>query len=347
MLEIDGSQGEGGGQILRSSLSLAVITGTPFRVLNVRAKRSKPGLRRQHLTAVRAAAEICGAQLRGDELHSREFYFTPGELKGGDYRFDIGTAGSTTLVLQTVLPPLLTAEEPSRVVLEGGTHNTGAPPFDFMHRALRPLLNRMGCDVALRLDRRGFYPAGGGRVVVEIEPTKSWRPLELLARGKQKAVTAKSIVANLPDHIAQRELSVIGRRLNIKPKQREAIVDTRARGPGNICFVEAEFENVTEVFTAFGEKGKPAERVARAVAKEAEAYLKSDVPVGEHLADQLLLPMSIGAGGRFVTGVPSLHTTTNIDVIRRFLDVEIDAVADGARSEISVARPADTDHQTK
>lgn len=335
MLEIDGSFGEGGGQILRTSLALSLITGTPFRVFNVRAKRARPGLQRQHLTAVRAAAEVGNAEVRGDELHSREFFFTPNEIQPGDYHFDIGTAGSTTLVLQTVLPVLLVADGPSRVVLEGGTHNKAAPPFEFIDRALLPLLRTMGCELSLQLERPGFYPVGGGRIVAEIQPTANWKPLELTERGKLRAVRATAIVSNLPLHIAERELDVIGKRLNLKAKQLEAVEETRARGPGNVCFVEIDSEHVTEVFAAFGEKGKPAERVGREAAKAAERYLKSAVPVDEHLADQLLLPMAIGAGGRFKTAAPSSHTTTNIDVIRRFVDAEIE-VEDSSGSAVEI-----------
>ncbi|MGH7202433.1 MAG: RNA 3'-terminal phosphate cyclase, partial [Planctomycetaceae bacterium] len=170
MIDIDGSHGEGGGQIIRSSLALAALTGQTVRFRNVRAKRSRPGLQRQHLTAVRAAAEISAAELDGAELHSREFTFTPHAIEPGEHRFSIGTAGSTTLVVQTVLPMLLTAAGPSSLMLEGGTHNPHAPPFDFLARSFLPLINRMGPRVEAALDRPGFYPAGGGRFEVRIEP---------------------------------------------------------------------------------------------------------------------------------------------------------------------------------
>ena len=171
MIEIDGSQGEGGGQILRSSLSLAICTQRPFRIANIRANRDKPGLLRQHLTAVKAAAEICGGEVIGAEIGSRELTFKPGALKGGDYSFAIGTAGSSTLVLQTVLPPLLTAAEPSVVRISGGTHNKGSPPFDFLQRAFLPLIARMGARVELELLSYGFYPKGGGVIVATITPS--------------------------------------------------------------------------------------------------------------------------------------------------------------------------------
>ncbi|HDP88421.1 MAG TPA: RNA 3'-phosphate cyclase [Thioalkalivibrio sp.] len=184
MLSIDGSMGEGGGQVLRSSLALSLCLGRPFRMTRIRAARSRPGLQRQHLAAVRAAAAIGHARVAGDELHSQTLEFAPAGVAPGDYRFDIGSAGSTALVLQTVLPPLLTADGPSRLVIQGGTHNPMAPTFEFIRDAFLPLLVRMGPRLAIALHRPGFYPVGGGELVVSVDPVPVLAPLSLHARGE-------------------------------------------------------------------------------------------------------------------------------------------------------------------
>src|SRR5437762_121940 len=194
MLTIDGSFGEGGGQIIRTSLALSLITGTPFRIYNVRARRAKPGLQRQHLTAVNAAAEVGNAQVDGAQVGAREFTFRPGKVQPGAYTFDIGTAGSTTLVLQAILPPLMCAAEPSLVVLRGGTHNVHAPPYEFLARTFLPLIARMGPRVHVELVRYGFYPPGGGQFNVYIEPAAHLTPLELIARGEFKSRRARGLV---------------------------------------------------------------------------------------------------------------------------------------------------------
>jgi RNA 3'-terminal phosphate cyclase (ATP) len=268
MLTIDGSRGEGGGQVLRSSLALSLASGTPFRIERIRAGRARPGLMRQHLTALEAAAAVGQATVEGAAIGSREVVFRPGRVRAGEYRFAVGTAGSTTLVLQTVLLPLLLADAPSRLTLEGGTHNPYAPPFDFLAAAFLPLLRRMGARVEARLERAGFYPAGGGRLTVEI--------------GAPGALT--------------------------------------------------QSEHVTEVFTGFGQVGVRAEAVAEQAVQEAQHYLAADVPVGPHLADQLLLPLALAGGGSFRTMPLTRHATTNIAVIGQFLasSVEVSPVADTA-----------------
>ncbi|MCI0342049.1 MAG: RNA 3'-terminal phosphate cyclase [Planctomycetales bacterium] len=328
LVELDGSQGEGGGQVLRTSLSLSLVTGRPVRLWNIRANREKPGLRQQHLTAVRAAAEIGRARVRGDEVGSRELLFEPGRVEPGEYRFAIGTAGSTTLVLQTVLPPLLTAAGATALVLEGGTHNVKAPPYDFVARSFLPLLERMGPAFKARLERYGFYPRGGGRLRIEVQPATQLGRLEILERGPVRALRARAVVAGLPKHIAERELDVVRRGLSGDgPERVEVRVEERPpdEGPGNAVTIEAEFERATEVFTGFGERNVRAEDVARGAVRETRRLLAAGVPVGEHLADQLLLPLALApAGGAFRTLAPTLHATTNAEVILAFLpDVRI------------------------
>ncbi len=323
-LKIDGSQGEGGGQILRTSLALSVITGTPIHIENVRAGRKKPGLMRQHLTAVLSAAELCDAEVTGATLRSGELRFRPGELRSGEYKFSVGTAGSACLVFQTVLPPLLMADGPSRVVFEGGTHNPMSPPFDFIARCFVPMLSRMGASVQVQLERPGFFPAGGGRFVATVEPWTDKRAIELINGGTVRACRARALVAQLEGAIGHRELRVVRDELGWQREDCEVEVIDNSAGPGNVLFCEVEREQVTEVVTAFGQKGVPAEKVGKQAAREVQRYLDADVPVGEHLADQLMLPMALAGGGRYRTLPLTLHSRTNKKIIKMFLDVEID-----------------------
>ena len=323
MISIDGSIGEGGGQILRTALGLSMITGQAFRIMNIRAGRQKPGLLRQHLTAVNAAAAICGASIIGAAISSRELSFTPGKIKAGQYTFAIGSAGSTTLVLQTILPGLLTADGPSTLTLEGGTHNPHAPPIDFLEKAFLPLINRMGPSVSVTLERAGFYPAGGGRFVVSVQPVAKLQPLNLLERGEITRRLAKGIVAGLPGAIAKRELQRVERLLGWSGEQLQICQLPDEWGPGNLLTLEIESEHVTEVFTGFGMRAVTAEAVAEQAVQQARRYLAANVPVGECLADQLLLPLALAGGGSFVTQSPTRHTHTNIEVIQRFLSVRI------------------------
>jgi len=323
MLTIDGSFGEGGGQILRSSLALSAVTGTPFRIERIRANRSKPGLKRQHLTAVLAAAEVCSAQVDGAMLGSTRVEFSPGEVRAGNYRFAIGTSGSTSLVLQTVLPPLLRAPAPSTVILEGGTHNPFAPPFDFLERVFVPLVERLGPRVRLELERPGFVAAGGGRLRAVVSPAATLRGFELLERGKTRRRHARALVANLPRHIAERELDVLRKRLGWPPECFEIVEVADSAGPGNVVMVEIASEHVTEIVTAFGEVRRPAETVARDAVRQACRYLDATAPVGEHLTDQLLLPLALAGSGGFRAIGLSRHATTHIELIRKFLAIEI------------------------
>jgi RNA 3'-terminal phosphate cyclase (ATP) len=322
-VEIDGSIGEGGGQILRSSLALSLVTGQPFSLKNIRAGRKKPGLLRQHLTAVNAATEVSEASVEGATLGSRELSFAPGRVRGGAYRFSVGTAGSTTLVLQSVLPALLIADESSEIVLEGGTHNPFAPPFDFLDRVLLPVLGRMGPEISAKLERPGFYPAGGGVFHVTVSPVSRLSRIELLERGDITTRRALARVSNLSRRIADRELATVRKQLSWDPQSLEAEQVQGAIGPGNVLTLELVSENLTELFTGFGRREASAEQVAEDVVKEVKAYLTSGAPVGPYLADQLLVPLAIAGGGRFRTVRPTRHTLTNIEIVRSFFDVDI------------------------
>lgn len=261
-------------------------------------------------------------QVSGDAVGSTEITFRPRKPRGGEYAFSVGTAGSATLVLQTVLPALMMADEPSNLVLEGGTHNPQSPPFDFLARAFLPLVRRMGPRVEAALDKPGFYPAGGGRFRVSIDPCKVFRRIDLLERGEIRSRSARAIVASLPKAIADRELRVIAERLGWERQELRSESVTHAHGPGNVLMVEIESANVTEIFTSFGERGVSAETVADKVAREGVEYLESSAPVGIHLADQLLLPFALARGGVFRTLEPSQHTKTQADVVRTFLACE-------------------------
>lgn len=338
MLTIDGSQGEGGGQVLRTSLALSLVTGTPFRIDRIRHQRSKPGLMRQHLTAVQAAAKVGAAKVEGDHLGSRQLTFFPKAIRSGRYLFSVGTAGSCTLVLQTVLPALCLASGSSDLLLEGGTHNPFAPPFEFMARTFLPLIKRMGPRVTARLNKHGFYPAGGGQVTVHIEPAPCFNPIYIPRRGDIRAYRACAAIARLPRHIAQREIRTVGEMLGWEEGHLfiEEITDTRS--PGNVLSMEITSEHITEIFTGFGERKVPAEQVARQACEQAQKYLAAGVPVGTYLADQLLLPMALSGGGSFRTLRPTLHTLTNIEVIKAFLDVAVEITQDGPGSwEIRIA----------
>lgn len=331
MITIDGSMGEGGGQVLRSSLALSLARSTPLRITKIRARRERPGLMRQHLVAVQAAATISDAEVSGAELGSTELSFYPRSVRGGDYRFAIGSAGSTTLVFQTIfLPLLLCAEAPSTLSFEGGTHNPLAPPFDFLQRVYLPLLARMGARAEVALTSHGFYPAGGGEWTASVQPCRQLARLELLERGAIRGQSARALCALLPGSVGVRQVDVLVNALGWDRKHCRPEQIARSRGPGNALLASIESEHVTELFTGFGERGVPAESVAARVAQEAERYLAADVPVGEHFADQLLLPMALGAGGSFRTLKPSLHCTTQLALLEIFLGQRATATEEAA-----------------
>jgi RNA 3'-terminal phosphate cyclase (ATP) len=338
VIEIDGSSGEGGGQILRTSLTLSLVTGKPFRIVGIRAGRKKPGLLNQHLTAAYAAAAISSAIIEGNEIGARELYFAPDRIRAGRYRFAVGSAGSCMLVLQTVLPALFAAKSESELILEGGTHNPFAPPFDFLEKTFLPLLRRMGLGIAARLLRPGFFPAGGGKIAVSIKPTGELSSIDLLDRGEIKSMRARAVVARLPRNIAERELRVTGETLGLEPEHMQIEETSGSRGPGNALIVEIECRNITEIITGFGMRGVSAEQVAERTAEDALEYLSSDAPVGKHLADQLLIPLALAGGGKFKTLPLTAHTLTNIDVIRRFLDIEIRVAKKEEKSSIIEVR---------
>jgi len=324
-VDIDGSRGEGGGQILRTSLALAIITNRKLRMKRIRAGRKRPGLQAQHLACVKAAARLSNGRATapgGGELEPgmQELAFVPGGELAPVIEIDIGTAGSTTLLIQTVLVPALASGKPLRVEVIGGTHNPLAPPFEFLDRVFAPHLRAMGADLTLTLVKHGFLPKGGGKIVVEIGPS-TLKPIEVMTAGEVVARRATAIVAGLPRHIAERELACAQERL----KDPECEVREFAKdGPHNLFMAEVELASgVRELATSHGKKGYPAEDVADDALDALEDFLEANVPVGEHLADQLVLPLAVAGGGRYRCDELSLHATTNIETIRAFLDVPI------------------------
>lgn len=328
MLIIDGAHGEGGGQILRSSAALSVVTGQAFRIERIREHRDKPGLRPQHLCGILAVAEVGGATIEGAAVGSRELTFVPGAVRPGPYRFDIGTAGSTLLVIQALLPALLVAAGRFDLEVIGGTHNTKAPTYDFFARVLAPILVGLGASIEHAMDRPGFYPSGGGKIRVTAEGLGGrgrLAPLDLCARGDVHTRRVRARVSGLPRTIAERQIASACARLGWDPAAHGVIEETHGPGRGTACAVELGAAHVTELFAAIGERGMPAEQVGLAAADEAAAWLAAGVPVGEHLADQLLVPLALGRGGRFRTVRPTPHTTTQIDLLRQFLGIEVRA----------------------
>ncbi len=336
LVRIDGGQGEGGGQMLRTSLSLSLLTGQPFQMENIRAGRNKPGLLRQHLAAVLAAAEVGEAKVEGADLGSQSLLFTPKAVKPGEYRFVIGTSGSGTLVFQTVLPALMLADGPSTVVIEGGTHNQSAPPFHFLDMAFLPFVRQMGPQVNLVLERYGFYPAGGGCFRAEITPCRKLIPLRIGIRGPIVKRRITAVVAHLPAQIAKREIDMAAQMLSGALESR--LIETKqSAGPGNVVMVEIESDVAFEIFTGFGQIRVPAESVAKEVVAEVLEYLMSNAAAGEHLTDQLLLPFALAGEGSFTSSKVNSHATTNMDVIQRFLPVCFDIMDRDGHVDVRVS----------
>lgn len=324
MIHIDGSYGEGGGQILRTSLSLAAITGQAIHIDRIRAGRQKPGLAAQHLTAVRAAATICKAELRGDALGSMTLDFIPGgSAQAGRYTFDVtearegGSAGTVSLVLQTILLPLALATGESEVILRGGTHVAFSPSFTYIEQVYLPMLNRMGVQAEAKLNAWGWYPRGGGEVELRVSGRSKLSGINLLERGNLRQVRGLAVVTELPSHIPQRMASRAENLLH-EAKLRATVQPLRARGvgPGAGLFLTAEYENSLAGFGALGRVGLPAEKVAEMACEELLDFHNTGAPVDVHLADQLLLPAALASeASQYRVTEISTHLTTNAWVI--------------------------------
>ncbi|HEY4090798.1 MAG TPA: RNA 3'-terminal phosphate cyclase [Luteibacter sp.] len=337
MIEIDGHAG--GGQLLRTALALSLCTGEPFAMDGIRGKRERPGLLRQHLTAVEAARDIGGATVEGALPGSMALRFTPGGIRGGDHRWTIGTAGSTTLVLQTVLPALWMHGVAASLAIEGGTHNPQAPSADFIADAFLPVMAKMGLEASFALDSHGFYPAGGGCIRLDLHTSSRPAALDLSTRGEIVEKHARAIVSAIPSKIGERELIVAKARLGLVEGEASLHAVHGAVGPGNALSIRFRAEHGTAVFTGFGEKRVTAEAVAERACAQARAWLDAGVVADTYLADQLLLPMALAGGGSFTTLTPSDHARSNAALIEKFLPVEFEFRDDGrGRWTVAVSR---------
>jgi RNA 3'-terminal phosphate cyclase (ATP) len=346
-IEVDGAMGEGGGQVLRSALSLSLLTGQYFRLSRIRANRDRPGLRPQHLAAVQAAARVAGAEVRGDRVGSEEIEFTPGTVQTGDYFFDIGTAGATSLVLQTLLLPLALAPGTSRITIRGGTHVPWSPCFHYLDRQWRPFLNYVGIPFDLTMTMAGFYPQGGGELQAQIPGGARPKPLKLTKCGPLRSIRGLSAVGNLPREIAERQRrQALRRLLNLLPDiEPEVIVEELpAASRGTVLLLLAECEPGRAFCFALGARGKRAERVADEAVDALATFLGTDGAVDPWLADQLLLPLALADGpSELRTSEVTLHLLTNAEVIRLFLPAGIGVDSPlGAAATIQV-RPAAAD----
>ncbi|HYK88181.1 MAG TPA: RNA 3'-terminal phosphate cyclase [Acidobacteriota bacterium] len=325
-LSIDGSLGEGGGQVLRTSLALALITGRSFKLRNIRSSRPKPGLMPQHLKAVEAARDIGRANVEGDRLGSQSLMFEPTGLSCGNFQFDIGTAGSTSLVFQTILPPLSFAEANSCVTLIGGTHVPWSPCFHFLEMHWLRYMRMIGFDIRLELVTAGFYPRGGGRVSAAVRPNSHLSPLCLINRGAVRSIRGISAVANLDLSIAERQKRRAARRLHDVSKAIEIeILRFTSPSKGSLLLLLAEFENSQCCFYGLGALGKPAETVADEAVDELFGFLATDGAIDHYLSDQLVLPLALTSGkSEISTSKVTLHLTTNAEIVRMFLPASIE-----------------------
>ena len=321
-LTIDGASGEGGGQIFRSALTLSMCLGKPICIDNIRAGRSKPGLLRQHLTCLQAATVISDAEVEGDYLGSSRVVFAPGDIKAGRYCFAVGSAGSTTLIFQTIMMPLLLADAPSEVVFEGGTHNGMAPTFDFIQHSFLPIMALMGCDIDVALEKYGFYPAGGGRWQATIKPITTINAVSLDQYTDKPELHAAVLLSKVPEHVALRELACIAKAYSLE-ESALSFKSVASAGPGNVVSLRANMGTHLAIFDAFGVKNTRAEQVASQAVVAYRQFAQAGVSVCEYLADQLIVPMVLGAGGDFTTTKPSLHLLTNIRVIEQIAGVDV------------------------
>lgn len=322
-IEIDGSHGEGGGQSIRTALSLSALLQEPFRIANIRASRPNPGLSHQHLTGVRAVAQICNAKIKGDFLGSSALEFVPQRASGGKFSFDCGTAGSTALILQTILPVLFFAGSESTVSLRGGTENKWAPTGLDLRNCFCPLLSKLGLKASVKIEKFGFYPAGGGEIAASVSPAQKVSSISLLQRGKIVSIKGISLVSSrLPVSVAERQKTRALKQLSEMslPKSKVDLLRVDSLSPGSELYLLAEFENTFAGFSALGEKGKPSEKVAGEALHELKKFLESNATVDLHLSDQLLLYLALAHGeSSFVVQEVSSHFSTNAELIKKFL----------------------------
>ena len=326
-IEIDGSYGEGGGQILRTALALSAIWKRPFSIHHIRSNRKNPGLQAQHLEAVEASARISRAQTEGVKFGSQRITFIPQEILPGDYQFEVKTAGSVTLLLQAIFLPLCLSGGISRVTLIGGTHVPWSPSFQYLSEVFLPTLQRMGVSSQAVIQRWGFYPKGGGKIQLKIDPIQELKPIFLADRGLLKKVRGISAISNLPKHVAERQKEQALRRIQRELKIEAEIAiayDIPSNGPGSFLFLLAEYEKTRAAFSSLGARVKPAEKVADEAVDSMKNFIESDGCINSHLADQLVPFMSLAKGSSFFTTTQMTeHLLTNLWVIGHFLESKV------------------------
>ena len=341
MIEIDGSEGEGGGQILRSALALSILTGRPFKLVNIRANRSRPGLQPQHLMCVRAAGTICNGHFKGGSVGSAVLYFEPGQVKPGKYTFSIGTAGSTSLVLHTIYLPLaLRCDQVSEITITGGTHNQHAPCYHFLETTWAAYMGRLGISIELEMIRPGFYPRGGGEIRAIIHPCSRVNGLTLTSCPELTTAGGFSAYAVLPESVGRKQARRLSVRLKSQSVESHIPIEVwEAANPGTVAAIIFRQAPVPPLFFGLGERGKPAEAVADEAADEAIAFRDAKCPVDPHSADQLLLPLAFSPdASEYRTSQVTRHLTTNIAIVRKFVDREIEV--DGEEREPGTVRVA-------
>lgn len=334
MLNIDGSYGEGGGQLLRTSLSLSCLLRLPFRIVNLRLKRPKPGLQPQHLTAVLAAQQIASAQVEGAQLNSTSLSFAPATIIGGHFDFDVSriapSAGSTSLILQTILPPLGFAPDPCTIVLKGGTHVPFSPVFEYIQQVFLPSLASLGVDASIQIRKAGFYPVGGGEIEAKVNPVEALTAPGQVSRGALTEVSCTSLVSRLPISIAQRQMQAMVSSLkSVREVNQQAVLELPSPGPGTCAFALARCEGTLAGFSSLGKRGKPAEQVGAEAAQALNSFLASGADLDLHLADQLLLWLVL-SNGRFQARVQQVtqHLLTNLWVIQQFLSARVEILGE-------------------
>ncbi|MBI2470223.1 MAG: RNA 3'-phosphate cyclase [Planctomycetes bacterium] len=325
IIKIDGSFGEGGGQILRTALSLSAITKKPFEIYNIRANRKVPGLSYQHLQAVNSTAQICNAEVTGNQLRSTDLKFYPGETQAGTYHFNIGTAGSVSLVLQTIFYPLSLAHKPSSITIIGGTHVTHSPCVDYLRQQWLYFLKKIGFDAEIQTLKAGFYPRGGGEISIKITPKSPQHPLQIENRGKLIQVKGISSVSNLDINIAQRQqLQAKKRLLEHNIPHEISLEEIPSFGKGTMLLLTGKFEHSQCCYFSLGAIGKRAETVADEACNEFFRFLKTRGVIDEYLADQLIIPLALTKGtSQFITPRITQHLLTNIGIVKLFLPVTI------------------------
>lgn len=352
---LDGSAGEGGGQILRTALALSAITGKPFSIVNVRANRLKPGLRPQHREAARAVARLTDAVLTGEEIGSARLTFEPRRKAApGEYLLDVGTAGSTPLLFQTVIWPLALAGGPSTVTLRGGTHQDHAPSFHFLALVWAPAVARLGFKLELGLQAAGFYPEGGGEFSARVEPAHPMPPLDLRHRGTLQEVEVVSMIGGLPYEIADRQASRALKRLRAAgiAAEAERVPVPARQSKGSHVLLVSTFDRTRSGHGAVGGRERSPEATADAAVDAFRDHLSRGGAVDLHLGDQLLLPAALLAAGfvppppgvvpatRYTVAAVTRHLTTCVEVIRRFLDVEVTVIGrEDEEGEVRVQPP--------